>query len=137
MPTLVINYWAILVAAIVSMVIGAIWYSVLFGKKWMELMDIGPKRMEELKQKARWSYVWNFLALLVMAFVLAHIVDYTGATTWTAGMQAGFWLWLGFIATVSLGAVLWEGKSWSLYFINAGYHLVELLVMGGILAVWG
>ncbi len=136
MPTIDINYWAVLVAAIVGMAIGAVWYSVLFGKKWMELMNLDEKKMEVLKEKAKWSYVWGFLTLLVMAYVLAHIVDYAEAATWLDGLQAGFWIWLGFVATVMLGGVLWEGKPFKLYLIGAAHELVSLLVMGVILAVW-
>lgn len=136
MPTIDINYWAVLVAAIAGMAIGAIWYSVLFGKKWMELMNLDEKKMEVMKEKAKWSYVWGFLTLLVTAYVLAHIVDYTEATTWLAGLQAGFWVWLGFVATIMLGSVLWEGKPVKLYLIGTAHELVNLLVMGVILAVW-
>jgi len=28
----------------------------------------------------------------------------------SGGLMSVFWNWLGFIATVTLGAVLWEGK---------------------------
>ena len=72
-----------------------------------------------------------------MAYVLAHFIDYVEATTVVAGMTAGFWLWMGFIATVKLGGVLWEGKPWTLYGLDVAYYLVSLLVMSSILAVWG
>lgn len=50
--------------------------------------------------------------------------------------MAGFWNWLGFVAPVTLGAVLWEGKHWKLWFLNNGYYLVTLLLMGAVLALW-
>jgi hypothetical protein len=53
-----------------------------------------------------------------------------------AGLEAALWSWLGFVAPVSLGAVLWDGKPWKLWFINAGYFLATLLVMGLILGYW-
>ena len=53
-----------------------------------------------------------------------------------AGLQGGFWNWLGFVMPVTLGIVLWEGKSWKLFGINAGYYLVSLPIMGVILAMW-
>ena len=33
------------------------------------------------------------------------------------------------------GVVIWEGKPWKLWFINAGFYLVSLLAMGTVLAV--
>ena len=37
MPSVDINWWAVLAAAVINMVIGAIWYSPSgFGKPWMK-----------------------------------------------------------------------------------------------------
>jgi hypothetical protein len=44
--------------------------------------------------------------------------------------------WLGFIATTSLGMVLWEGKSWKLYAINIGYYFVTFII-GGLFLLSG
>ena len=82
------------------------------------------------------TYGLTFLAWLMTAFVLAHIVDYAMATTLTQGLQTGLWVWLGFMVTYEIIHGLFEGRPFQLYIINAGYHLVALLIMGGILAVW-
>ena len=133
-----INYVAVVVAAIAANVLGAIWYSPAgFGKVWMELSGFTEKKMGEAKKKGiAKMYAVGFLSTLVMAYVLAHMVDYTDATTVMGGLQAGFWIWLGFVATVQLGSVLWEGKPVKLYLLNTSYYLVNLLLMGTILAVW-
>ena len=44
-----------------------------------------------------------------------------------------FFNWLGLIAPVTLSPMLWEGKSWKLWFINSGYYFVSLPVTGVIL----
>ena len=133
-----VNYVAVLAAAIASFVIGAVWYSpMLFGKMWMKLSNVSDKEMKKAKEKGMTkNFAVQFLASLVMAYVLAHFVQYTQSSTITEGMLTGFWIWLGFIATVMIGMVLWEGKPWKLYFIKAGHELVALAVMGAILAVW-
>lgn len=133
-----VNNVAVVAAAVVSMVIGAAWYSpLLFGRLWMKLSGITEKSIAEAKKKGMAkSYAIGFLAVLVMSYVLAHFVDYLGATTIAAGMQAGFWLWLGFVATVMVNSFLWEGKPVKLYLLNIAHYLVVLLVMGAILAVW-
>ncbi|MBI2669285.1 DUF1761 domain-containing protein [Candidatus Woesearchaeota archaeon] len=130
-----INYWAVLVAAIVSYILGALWHSpLLFGKLWMRLSKV--QDTEETKKHMAKSYILTFLTVLVMSYVLAHFVDYAEATTLVGGLLAGFWAWLGFVATIELGAVLWENKPFGLYLFGASYHLVSLLLMGAILAVW-
>ena len=137
MAIIEINYWAVLVVAILANVIGALWYSpLLFGKQWMKLSGITPKQTPKMKQKANVSYAINVVASLVMAYVLAHYVDFAEAVTIAGGLQAGFWAWLGFIAPVQLGKVLWENQPFKLYLLNTGYYFVSLLVMGAILAVW-
>lgn len=129
-----ISYLGILISAVVSMIIGALWYGPLFGKPWMKMMGLTKKDMEKAKKKGMWKlYLANFIAVFVMAFVLMHIIIHVGAVTIWEGVQTGFWVWLGFIATVMLGTVIWEGKPLKLYLLNVGYYLISLLVMGAIL----
>ena len=59
-----INYLAILVSAILSMVVGSIWYGPLFGKKWAELIGADPndkKKMKEMQKSAGPLYMVQFL----------------------------------------------------------------------------
>jgi len=137
METIIVNYWAVLVAAIAQMIIGALWYSpVLFGKQWMSMMNLTEESMKSKKKEAQRGYVLMFVLAVVMCYVLANVVVYAKATTMLDGMLTGFWLWLGFIATVTLGGFLWEGKPFKLYLLNVTYWLVTLVVTSAILAVW-
>src|SRR3989338_618967 len=134
----VINYLAVFVAAIASMVLGFLWFGPLFGKQWTSLMGFDKKKMEEMKKKGMPPQTWALMIIgtLVTSYVLAHFVDYLDATTFAGALQAGFWIWLGFFASVMLGMVLWEGKPWKLYYLVVAYNLVNLLVMASILALW-
>jgi len=136
-PIVSVNYLAVLAAGIVSIVLGFLWFGPLFGKQWTSLMGFDKKKMEEAKKKGMGrTYAIMIIGTLVTSYVLAHFVDYLDATNISGALQAAFWIWLGFIATVMLGSVLWEGKPWKLYFLNAAYWLVNLAVMAIILAVW-
>ena len=85
-------------------------------------------------------YAMAFVGSLVMSYVLAHALvfasSYLNVSGTQAGLMAGFWNWLGFIAPVTLGSVLWEGKPWKLWVLNNSYQLLTLLLMGVILATW-
>ena len=133
-----VNYLAVFIAALFAMVLGGVWYSpLLFGKYWMKLTKMDAKKIEEAKKKGMAaSYLLQFVAALVTAYVLAHFVAYTESTTVLAGMQTGFWIWLGFFATTSISSILWEGKPKELYLLNNAHHLILLMAMGAILAVW-
>jgi hypothetical protein len=138
------NYVAIFLSALAYFLLGWAWHSpLLFLKPWskeMGLDKLSKKEKEKKMQGMSKAMIGNFLALLVTAFVLTQVIQFAGAflhkSCFAHGAISGFWIWLGFIATTILNTVLWEGRSWKLYFINVGYHLVGLLLMGSILAVW-
>jgi hypothetical protein len=133
----IINYLAVLVAAIASIVLGFLWYGPLFGKQWIKLMNFDKKKMKEAKNKSMGkTYVVMTIGTLITSYVLAHFVDYLDASNIAGALQAAFWIWLGFVATVMLSTVLWEGKSWKLYSLNSAYWLVNLAVMASILTIW-
>ncbi len=136
-----INYWAVLASAVASMILGFIWFGPLFGKKWIALMGFSEaQEMEERKKSMVKTNILLFVGALVMSFILAHALifasTYMNVSGVSAGFAAGFWNWLGFIAPVTLSTVLFEKKSWKLYFINNAYWLISLVVMGIILASW-
>ena len=137
MPSVDLNYLAIIGSAVVAYVVGALWYSPFrFGKQWTKMMKFNSKDVPNIKQKAMQGYIGTFIATLVMAYVLAHFVDYLQATTFLSGMATGFWIWLGFLATTMIGGVFWDNKPFALYLLNVAHYLVALMLMGGILAVW-
>lgn len=133
-----INSWAVLAAAIANMAIGMIWYSLpIFGKLWMSYMGLTTQRMEELKKRSMGRiYFASFVTAFLMSYVLAHFVKIWDVEDIGGALQLAFWSWLGFVATVSLGSVLWEGKSLKLYVLNIGYQFVAIFVMAVILAIW-
>ncbi len=132
----VINYWAVLCAAIVGFVIGWTWYGPLFGKQWIKLMKFTPKDFKRMKSMPATYMFSGFIGLLLTTYVLAHFVDYLEADTFGLGARMAFWLWLGLVAPVQYGVFLWEGKPFKLFLLNTAQTLVALVVMTGILAIW-
>jgi uncharacterized protein DUF1761 len=136
-----INYFAVLVVAIVNMVLGFLWYGPVFGKTWTKLMKFSEERMKEAKEKGMGgSYVIMAIGSLLMSWVVAIFVNsgeaHYGVWTATFGVHIGLYLWIGLAAPITVGSVLWEGKPWKLWVLNAGYYLVSLVIMGAILGVW-
>lgn len=126
------NFWALLVAAAVAMFIGGLWYSpVLFGKIWMK--EAGVKESDAKKNPGA-SMFAGFLFVLVQVYVLSYFT--AGAESMRAALETAAWIWLGFVATVQIGAVLWEKKSLKLFILNTSYSLVTLLVLAAILHSW-
>ena len=62
-----INYFAVLIAATSSMVLGFFWYGTLFGKIWIDLSSFSKKDMEKAKEKGMsMSYGLMFVGSLFM-----------------------------------------------------------------------
>lgn len=129
-----VNYWAVLVAAVVSMVIGFLWYGPFFGKQWMKWSK-APKKKPKGSAMARDS-ILGLINTFVMLAVLALLYMYVGVVTLAGGMWIAFLVWLGFVATTTMGTVLWEKKPFRLWLLNNVYSLLVLLISGAILVAW-
>jgi hypothetical protein len=136
-----LNYTAILVATVANFFLSFLWYAPLFGKAWAKEhgFDITVKPAGSVMAK---GLIITFIGNLFLAFVFAHNI---GAWTFVPGMDvmpasgrilnAAIFTWLGFYVPVDLNTIAWERKSWKLFFINTGYHLVMLLVAATILTL--
>ena len=135
---LAINYGAVVGSAVAAFIVGWLWYGPLFGKAWMGMMGYTKEGMKTMKGQVSMGtgMMLAFLGSLVMSYILArfiavwHVADATGA------LKLAFQIWLGFIATVTLGTVLWENRTPKLYFFNAIYQLVNLYVIALVLVLW-
>ncbi len=138
---IVINIWPLVLSAFAAMALGTCWYGPFFGKIWMKHMGFTKEHMEQGKKGMGKQYALAFFASIVMAFILGQFIGITmaftpEATALAAGLCTAFWTWLGFVAPVTLGMVLWEGKPWILWILLNSYQLVTLLAMGAILSFW-
>ena len=133
-----IKYPAVLVATLVHFLLGGIWYSpLLFGNKFLQLVNWSPERIKQLESESHAKeLIVAFAMSLILVYILAHFVQYTRSTNAAGGLQTAFWLWLGFIITTHVPTVLFEGRSFGVFAINAAYQFVGCSLAGMILAVW-
>lgn len=128
------NLWSIVLSAVAGMVIGAIWYGPLFGKRYMAAvgMDAWPQDKKDAMKRAMFkSYALQFIASLLMYWVLAEQIGYNGLTAFS-GMVYAFFIWLGFMLPVEFGKTLWGGSK-SLFWMSIGSELLSLLAAGAII----
>ena len=130
-----LNPWAILVGGVALWILGAVWYSpALFAKPWMALL--GMQKTEGRKPGMLLAITAALICDIVMAFMLEHLILWSGASTFAWGAFIGVLAWIGFIAAPNLPQGMFEGRPFKLFAINSGYWLVGLIVVGGMLAVW-
>ena len=126
--------WAMLVAAVIRMAVGSIWFSpIAFVKPWQKLIGLTEDQLKAGMPRAIGA---DFIASLVMAFVLAHAIVYAQAVTLGQGAMVGFFNWLGFVATIQFTGVLYEQRPMKLFLLQSGFNLIALVLMGMLLAVW-
>lgn len=117
-----IDLLAILIAAIVNIAIGWVWYSrFLFGKE------------TDAHVHHKMTYLWSFAVALLTAFMLSFFEAFLGVTTVTDGMFVGFLAYFGFVATTQISAVIWGKMTLKRFWIHTGCQFLTFLAMGGIL----
>ena len=137
MPQVHINYLAVLVAAVVAFVLGGLWYSpILFAKPWVKAHGYTEERVKEMQASAGKAYAVSFLCQLLIALALAVLVGYLHLERCVQGLKLAALVWAGFAFPLGLMANMFSDKKITVFYIDTGYQLVYLLVMGSILTVW-
>ena len=136
-----INYWAVFLAAVSSMVVGAVWYLPnVFGKSWAKLAGIKMDKKVSQSQMAP-MYILTFIGSLITAYVLAHVSfianQFFKNSFFQDTLMTAFWLWLGFTAVRLMVHDLFEGRRKMLTVLNGLHELVTVMVMAFIIGLMG
>jgi hypothetical protein len=132
------NHLALLVSALYQWILGALWYSLFFNKPWMALTghSKAARVKGEMPKGTIFAVSSSFVGSLILSFILAHVVVWSGAASLGEGALIGFICWLGFIVPPSFAETVYEKRPYQLFTINAGYWLASLLGSGMLLALW-
>ena len=129
------NHTHVLLVALLQWVLGAVWYSpVLFANPWTALVEVRP---EAKGIRMALSMIVSFLGCLVIAFILMHVIWWSGAYGLKQGARVGFLLWAGFICAPLAVQCLYDGRPFKHFAATAVYWLVALAASGALLAHWG
>lgn len=128
-----INWLAVVAAALSAFLVGGLWYSkTLFGNAWMKDSKLSEEELKSASMARTFGFT-AFFSLIMAANLAMFLADAKTTVAWgaEAGCLAGIW-------TFSAIAIhsLFELKSWRLIFINGGYSLVSLTLMGAIIGWW-
>lgn len=131
---------AMLAATVIQFIIGAIWYTPVFGKLWGKIHghdQLTPEAQKEAVKHMMPLMVAQFLVTLVTSFVLVYFLQ--GFPLLTAVMLTSMF-WLGFVVPTQVSAVLFGGTEpkWILpkLGIMAGGSLVCLLSAALVISVF-
>lgn len=130
-----INWGAVLVAAIVHWLLGAVWFTV-FSKAWTAGLRMPEEQLEAYRAHPNfWPYIIAFLCNLILAFVIARVLAIGEVHTLVRGFRIG--ILVGLAAAVALVTeMVFEMMGQTFMAISAGYPLVGCILMGIILGAW-
>ena len=129
------NWLAIAVATIVYFFLGAIWYTALFGKKWIQYQKINVND-PNMKEGSGVIMFMSFLLMAIAVICIALLVERMQLTQALSGIKLGLLTGLGFAITAISISYLYVKKPLGLHFIDGGYHLAGHIAAGVILCLW-
>lgn len=120
-----LNYTAIFLATVVQFIVGAIWYTPVFGKLWGKIhgFDKLSKEVQANMMKSMAPLLGaQFVVTILTSFVLALFMTSLPAS-WNIFGEAGFF-WLGFVVPTQVSAVLFGGT-------EGKWVVTKILIMAG------
>lgn len=126
------SWWILVIAAVVQMAGGMLWYGPLFGRPWMKAMGIDPddkEKMAEMQKSAGPGYAASLIFAIVFGYVVDVLLSSLAVGSVAAALVAVLGLWLAFTLANTSKAVLWGEMNRSVLIINSGFELVFLLLV--------
>ena len=130
-----LNYVHILVAAIAYFAIGSLWFSVIFGKMWVKLNGFGQPSEEDKKRMPMMfgmTFAYNFITTFAVACLLYFIMP----PNIISAIKAGLLIGVGIVGVPIALNYMYTKRPFMLTLIDAGYHVVSIIVVSIIFTVW-
>ena len=137
-----LNWLAIIAATLVAFVAGAIWFGPkTFFPIWWKLMGKGETEPAGSGGNMAVVFGSTFLAALVQAITVGIVIELASANSSTFGpldgALIGSLLGFGLAAASSLSHRLFAGNGFRVWIIEVGSDIVNLTLMGLVIASFG
>lgn len=157
-----INFLAVIVASFTTLLVGFVYYHPkVFGRIWMEETGLTEEELkkENMLKIFGLTLVFSFLIAFIMQILTIHqfgafgmiggdmkfatpsynafMAEFGNAfRSFKHGALHGFMTGLFFVFPILGINGLFEHKSWRYILVHAGYWLVSLTIIGGIICAW-
>jgi hypothetical protein len=124
------NYWAVLLAAASSFLLGGLWYSPrLFGRVWNAENGGQPPSGHPAR-----VFGLSMVFSLIAAFAFAGLLG--PEPPLQAAVEQGLLIGLGFVAACFGINYQFAQRTFKLWLVDGGYHAVQFVLFGVILGSW-
>ena len=126
-----VNYLAVALATLSSMVVGSIWYTPkVFGNAWMRLAEVTPSgRAADAVRPIVLTLVVSFITAWALAGATFLSREFSGGGFLGNALWTGVILWGGFPAARFITHDAFEGRPARLTVMNCVHELVTIVVM--------
>jgi hypothetical protein len=133
-----INYIAVLLATLSSMIVGAIWYTPrVFGNYWMKQSGVTPSgNSRDAIRPIAITVVVSFITAWVLAGAAYLSFDFYGGSFLVNSLLTGLILWAGFTAARFITHDAFDKRPVGLTVLNVAHELVTIVIMALIIGVW-
>jgi hypothetical protein len=133
-----INYIAVLLATLSSMIVGAIWYTPrVFGNYWMKQSGVTPSgNSRDAIRPIAITVVVSFITAWVLAGAAYLSFDFYGGSFLVNSLLTGLILWAGFTAARFITHDAFDKRPVGLTVLNVAHELVTIFIMALIIGVW-
>ena len=126
-----LNHLAVWAAAIVYFLWVYLWYGVLFGAKWVELMG------KQMAAPSAALYIESFILGLILAYSTGIALSRRPEDlTAQQGISFALFMGIALYGTQTLNGALYAGEPIALWLINAGYVVIGFAIMGATVGGW-
>ena len=134
-----INIWAVLLATVSSIVVGAVWYSRrAFGTYWMKAVGCDEESMRTGSAPPLiLTGIISFITAWVLAGAVAIAQNFYGGSFLANSLLTSVILWAGFTAARMAIHDVFDRRPWGLTVLNIVHELVFLLLMALIIGLVG
>lgn len=127
-----VNWLAVGAAALLTFLLGGVWYSpLLFGRAWQRLAGLDDA---QVRSRLLRTFGGAAVCALVAATNLAFFLGPSATPGFGAG--AGAAAGIGWVGTALATTFLFERRPLTLVAIDVGYHAVAYTAMGALLGTW-
>ena len=128
-----IHWHSVVLGTVAFFAVGALWYTVLFGKAWQRAVGLSD---EQLKTGANMPLIFGtcFVLEFIVALTVGHMFDFLEPND-RAKMMIAVGLAAGIMAPAIGISYLYMRKPLKLWLIDSGHFIAGMAALGGVFAL--
>ncbi len=135
-----VNILAVILATVAMFAVGAIWYSLVFGKIWGKIhgfYELSKAKQKEMQSKMGPWYAVQLLVTIISAWVLAVLI---GLLPEQSPFFIAFLVWIGFTVPVVASDMIFgvspDNYVWHKIAITSSDAIIRLMVAAWIISLF-